>query len=161
MATSENIVKELLDELSKMCELDVDTVNTLRPGLMKVIQKYMTVHSVPVSVGGGNNTKNMAKKATKKSEKTKIPHKNAYHFYVAAKMGEVKEAGVVAKERMKKIGEMWRELNENDHKPYQASAQIYNEIVDAEMKTTDWESRRGTIIEKANLSAGGTIKKNP
>lgn len=80
MATSENIVKELIDELSKMCELDVDTVSTLEPVLIKVIKKYMTVFSVPVSVDEDNNTKNIAKKVTKKeislSNMVGLGHKN-------------------------------------------------------------------------------------
>lgn len=153
------IVDELLNELSSMCELDRDTVAQLKPGMMKVVQKHMgafTGGSAPVEK---KTKKGTGKRASTKSDK--IPHKNGYHFFVAAKMGEVKEAGVGAKDRMKTIGEMWKKLTEAERQPYQDKAKTYNEFVEAEMKTPGWEARREEIVAAANLASGATPKKEP
>jgi hypothetical protein len=152
----EKIVTELLDELSQMCELDKDTVAQLRPGLLKVIQKHMGAFGdAPAPAKKGK--KGTAKRVTTKSDK--IPHKNGYHFFVAAKMGEVKEAGVGAKDRMKTIGEMWKKLTEAEKVPFQEKAKTYNDSVEAEMKTTGWEARRESIVAAANLASGAPPKK--
>lgn len=148
----ETIVAELLDALSSMCELDKDTINALKPGLQSVIQKHAAAFAAPTAAKTKGTRKTGTKRATTKSDK--IPHKNGYHFYVAAKMGEVKNAGVGAKERMKTIGEMWKKLDEEGKKPYQDKAKIYNEAVDGEMKNPDWATRRETIVSNANVAAG-------
>jgi hypothetical protein len=156
----EKIVSELLEELSSMCELDRDTVAQLKPVLLKVIQRHLSA----LSGGAASSVDKKTKKGTGKRASTKsdkIPHKNGYHFFVAAKMGEVKDAGVGAKDRMKTIGEMWKKLTEADRVPFQDKAKTYNDSVDTEMKTTGWEARRETIVAAANQSAGAPPKKEP
>jgi hypothetical protein len=156
----EKVVAELLDELSTMCDLDVDTVKALKPGFVKVIEK--NIGSFGAAPAGekkvkGKGTRGAGKKATPKSDK--IPHKNGYHFFVADKMGQVKEQGVGAKERMKTIGEMWKLLSEDDRKPFKGKAQLFNDAVDGEMKNEGWIARRDSIVEAANIGAGCQPKK--
>lgn len=156
MASEDIIVAELLDALSSMCELDRETINALKPGLQSVIQKHISAFAAPTAAKAKGTRKTGTKRATTKSDT--IPHKNGYHFFVAAKMGEVKNAGVGAKERMKTIGEMWKALNEEGKKIYQDKAKTYNEAVDAEMKNPDWAVRRETIVANANAAAGVSKK---
>lgn len=152
MATEEKIVSELLDALSTVCELDKETISVLRPELFSVVHRNMTALSVPVPSVEKVKVSRSSSKRVPKSDK--IPHKNAYHFFVASKMGEVKDAGVGAKERMKTIGEMWKKLPEEGRLPFQEKAQHYNQSVDSAMSEPDWASRREDIVSSANQSAG-------
>jgi len=155
----EKIVNEIMKELAEVCDLDDSIQSTLKPVIQKVIKKYMTdIVPVATSAEAPVKTKKGSKKATVKSDK--IPHKNGYHFFVGAKMNEVKDAGVPSKERMTHIGSMWGGLDENGRKPYQEMARLFNESVDGEMKTEGWAARRDTIVSNANVVAG-VPKKNP
>jgi hypothetical protein len=160
---ADKIVNEIFEELSKMCELDEATIAAIRPNFLAVIQKNMALMTTTVAPADAPEStgKKVKKASTRKvgTKSDKIPHKNGYHFFVAAKMGEVKAAGVGAKDRMKKIGDMWKELVEEGRKPYQEKARLYNESVDNEMKLPDWAARRTTIVDNANLTAGVASKK--
>lgn len=158
MANDEKITAELIEALSSVCELDSDTIAQLKPALQNVVKKHVSemVGGTPPVAEKVKGKKGGAKKVSTKSDK--IPHKNGYHFYVAAKMMEIKES-VAAKERMKIIGEMWKKLGEDEKKPFQDQAHLYNESVDGEMKTENWTTRREAIIASANQCSGAPVKK--
>jgi hypothetical protein len=147
MTHSEIFTHEIMDSLISNFELDKDAINQLTPVIRNVVDKNIKNLDTP-------NTKKI-KMTTKKSTKdTKIPHKTAYHFFVAAKMGEVKNAGVAAKERMKYIGEIWKKLSDVEKEPFQGQAKSYNDFIDKELETGDWSSRRDAIMGSANQCAG-------
>jgi len=92
-------------------------------------------------------------KGTTKEKADKISTKNAYHVFVAAKMGQVKGDGVDAKKRMGAIGELWKALTADDKAPYEAYAKAYNEYVQAAQNEADWKSRVEEIKKAGNAHA--------
>jgi hypothetical protein len=150
------IVEEIFKAINAVCDLDDQIVTHLRPGLVAIATKYFVVNSATsdASAEGGKGKGKGKGKKSDKPKSTKIARKNAYHFFVAAKMGEVKSQDIVANERMKRIGEMWKQLDEAGRKPFGDMASLFNEYVDKEIKTAGWEARRDEIIKAANKAAG-------
>lgn len=143
------IVDELFNKLATTCELEDEIVNALRPGFLEVVEKHL---SPPTEVQSGEGKTRTRKTATKRAtspKSDKIPHKNAYHFFVAAKMVEVKDS-VAAKDRMKHIGELWKKISDDERKTFVDKADSYNVSVDEAMKSSDWSSKREGIVETAN-----------
>ena len=129
MANIEKIASELLSQLSSMCELDRETQEAIRPSFLEVLKKHIT--DAPSASEKPEKTKKASKKSTEPKPE-KLTKNNAYHFFVAAKMGVVKDSGVAAKERMTTIGEMWKKLSDDERKVFQDQALHYNEVIEAE-----------------------------
>jgi ribosomal protein L12E/L44/L45/RPP1/RPP2 len=171
--TDEKITAELVTALSEVCQLDDETVDQLRPILLKVIQKNLAEFaSAPAPKAKKGAPKKEAKEEKDAKEEKeeveeeaktdKIHHRNAYHFFVNAKMDVVKDnKEVAAKQRMKAIGDMWKLLNEDDKKSFQDQARRYNESVDAAIQKPDWVAHRDEIIETASMIAGVPKKVKP
>lgn len=161
----EKITNELVVALSEVCQLDDETVGQLRPILLKVIQKNIIEFTpAPKAKKGAPKKEKEEKKeeepAEEEAKSDKIHHRNAYHFFVNAKMDIVKDnKEVAAKQRMKAIGDMWKLLSEDDKKPFQEQARLYNESVDQAILKPDWVARRDEIIETASMLAGVPKKK--
>ena len=150
------LVDEQIKSLGNICELESDVIQAFHGALIAVAERHLANLSATVSPVVTEKIKIGQKTTTKRASKPKedkLSSKNAYHFFVAAKMGEVKAAGVEAKGRMKRIGEMWKELTDEDRSPYKAMATRYNDHVQNEMKSADWKVRREAIMAAANLSA--------
>jgi hypothetical protein len=149
------LVDEQVKSLATICELDSDVMQAFHGALLTVAERHLA-SMTPASTSSGEKIaltkKGTAKRASKPKE-DKLSSKNAYHFFVAAKMGEVKAAGVEAKGRMKRIGEMWKALVDEDRQPFKDMASRYNEYVQNEMKSADWKDRREAIVAAANQSA--------
>lgn len=148
------LVEEQVKSLSTICELEPDVTKAFQDALLQVAERHLSAQS---SSSGGDKIKLEKKAGTKKASKPKedkISHKNAYHFFVAAKMPEVKAEGVEAKGRMKSIGEKWKALAEPDRQPYKDMAVRYNDYVNNAMKSGDWKDHRDDIVASANRSAG-------
>jgi hypothetical protein len=166
--TDEKITSELVKALSDVCQLDDETVGQLRPVLLEVIQKNLAEFApAPKGKKGGAPKKEKEEKEPEEAEEEepksdKIHHRNAYHFFVNAKMNVVKDnKDVAAKQRMKVIGEMWKKVTDDEKKPFQEQARLYNESVDLATQKTDWHSHLDEILETASLAAGVPKKVKP
>jgi len=142
------IVDELFNKLSTTCELEDEIVNALRPGFLEVVEKHLSPPTEVQSGEGKTRTRKTTTKRVTSPKSDKIPHKNAYHFFVAAKMVEVKDS-VAAKDRMKHIGELWKKISDDERKTFVDKADSYNVSVDEAMKSSDWSSKREGIVETA------------
>ena len=156
MSNVQTVVSDLLKAISGICDLEDSTQKAFSEVMLPILQ---TALSASASSGSGDGTKiklGKGKGGSKKSSKPKeekLASKNGYHFFVAAKMGEVKAAGVGAKERMGKIGGMWKALNDDTRKPYKEMAERYNAHVAKEMQSPDWKARKEAIQAAANAVA--------
>ena len=151
------LVEAQIVALSNICDLEAEVLSAFQSALEEVASAHLAKLASGASSEGGAKLK-LTKKDTGKARVTKpkedkISAKNAYHFFVAAKMGEVKTAGVEPKGRMKRIGEMWKALGEDERGPYKAMATKYNEIVLEAQKSDDWKARREDIVKDANRQA--------
>jgi hypothetical protein len=151
------LVDEQVKALSSICELESDVTQAFHAAMLPIAERHLTsAGSSSPAATGGEKIKLGKKAGTKRASKPKeekLSSKNGYHFFVAAKMSEVKAQGVEAKGRMKKIGEMWKALSEADRQPYKNMAARYNEHVGTEMKTSDWKARKEAIVAAANSVA--------
>jgi len=151
------LVDEQVKSLSSICDLESDVTQAFHAALLQVAERHLANLSTTTTAASTGEKIKIGKKAgakrVTKTKEDKLSSKNAYHFFVAAKMGEVKAAGVEAKGRMKRIGEMWKALSEDERKPYKDMAARYNEHVQGEMKTADWKARRDAIVAAANQHA--------
>lgn len=152
--SSAQLVKELVSALSGICELETDIMNAFRDAMTPIVEKHVatlgssTGEKVKLTKKGA-----VAKTRTSKPKEDKLTTKNGYHFFVAAKMGEVKAANVPAKERMKKIGEMWKGLDDAGKQPFKSMAERYNAHIATESKSADWKDRKEAIVAAANAAA--------
>ena len=154
------LVDEQLKRLASLCDLDADVLASFRKELLEVAQTHLARLSASSSASAPaeGESKRKGGKRAPKAKPTKISAKNGYHFFVAAKMAEVKSAGVEAKARMKQIGDLWKATAEADRAPFKEMATKYNEYVATECKTAGWEDRRDDIVARANqLATGGKI----
>ncbi len=152
---AKSIVDEQIKSLEQICDLEQDVIQAFHVALLQVAERHLATLSTGSTPVSGEKIK-LGKKATKrvtKPKEEKLSSKNAYHFFVAAKMGEVKAAGVEAKGRMKRIGEMWKALSDDERKPFKDMATRYNDYVQNEMKSDDWKARREAIVLAANQHA--------
>ena len=152
------LVDEQIKSLGSICDLEPDVTQAFHSALLQVAERHlatMSANTASTAVSGEKIKigKKATTKRTSKPKEDKLSSKNAYHFFVAAKMSEVKAAGVEAKGRMKRIGEMWKALSDDDRKPYKDMASRYNDHIQNEMKTADWKARRDDIVKEANLQA--------
>src|SRR5689334_20595261 len=116
MSAAKALVDEQVKSLGSICDLESDVTQAFHAALLAVAERHLANLTTATSSGASGEKikigkKTGTKRATKPKE-DKLSSKNAYHFFVAAKMGEVKAAGVEAKGRMKRIGEMWKALSE-------------------------------------------------
>jgi hypothetical protein len=153
---SKNFAQKLVSSLSNVCDLEPDVQSAFLAAMEPLVREF--VESVGKSSTGSGEKIKLSKKsgnnkrATKPKEDT-ISKKNAYHCYVADKMGEVKAQGVAPKERMGKIGAMWKATSDEDKQPYREMAQRYNDYVVEAMKDTNWKANKDEIIKSANQEA--------
>ena len=157
MSKAQSLVDEQVKALSSICDLEKEVTDAFHAAMLPIAERHLaSLATAPAATTGEGKIKIGkkvgAKRATKPKEE-KLSGKNAYHFFVADKMGEVKAAGVEAKSRMKRIGEMWKALAEDQRLPYKAMAERYNAFVGQEMKTSDWKDRKEAIVTAANASA--------
>ena len=80
-------------------------------------------------------------KKAKKGKKTRDPNKpkrskNAFMFFSAAKRAEIKEANPDMKSTdiSKELGNLWKDLSEDDKKPFELQAATEKEAYDKAMK---------------------------
>ena len=159
MSKAQSLVDEQVKAVSSICDLEPEVTQAFHAAMLPIAERHLsslaTSQTGGVSSGDGKikiGKKTPAKRTTKPKEE-KLSGKNAYHFFVADKMSEVKAAGVEAKSRMKRIGEMWKALNDAERQPYKDMADRYNAYVAKEMQTSDWKARKETIVLAANSSA--------
>lgn len=154
MSKAQLLVDEQVTALSSICELENEVTQAFRSAMLPIAERHL---AVAAQSGGASSEKiKITKKPTKRNTKPKeekIAGKNAYHFFVADKMGEVKAAGIEAKSRMKRIGEMWKSLDDQSRQPYKDMAERFNSYIAIEMRNPDWKERKEDIVAAANTSA--------
>lgn len=160
MANIDKITNEFITAISVACELDDDTIAALNP-IIKEVVKNNIESLTPVAPTPVEKSTKVTKPRTKKTDvipdDKKISTKTGYHFFVAAKMSEIKDK-TNSKERMGVIGAMWKKVSEDNRQPYQACSKFYNEIIDNEMKNDGWQSRRREIVSEATKRANEHLK---
>lgn len=162
--TTSTIVQQLIKTLSETCELESDGIKTISESFHSVILPYITSIMAQTGAPVAEKTKTTKGKAPKKDTSApkaeKIPPKNGYHIFVAEKMTEVvTDNSVAPKERMGKIGGMWKGMTEEGKQVYNDKAGKYNAFVTKEVAGGDWVSRQAEIIDAANASIGVAPKK--
>lgn len=155
--SAQDLVNEQVKSLSAICELETEVTDAFRKAMLPIAERYLAQASAGSAAGSDGKLKltkkGGAKRGTAKPKEEKLTSKNGYHFFVAAKMAEVKNAGVEAKGRMKAIGDKWKALDDAGRAPYKSMAERYNAHVTAESKTADWKARKDAIVEAANAAA--------
>jgi hypothetical protein len=158
---AENCVNEQLKSLAAICDLDSEVLGAFKTAMLPIVERHMASNgSAPASSAGtGDKIKLNKKGGVAKPRKTKakvegdISAKNPYHFYVAAQMTTVKGLNIAAKQRMSKIGEMWKATAVEDRAPYKSAADVYNAHVTEAKKADGWVATRDSIIAAANSLA--------
>lgn len=153
------LVNEQIQALSSICELESDVTQAFRSAIYPIAEKHFETF---VSQSGTTPKFKIDKKvSTKKAAKPKeenLSKKNAYHFFVAEKMALVKADGVESKLRMKRIGEMWKELNDDQRRPFREKAEVYNAyIAKAMQEDPNWKTNKDAILAGANSAANGNL----
>src|SRR5437667_7614698 len=106
--SAKSVVDEQSKALSSICELESEVTNAFHAAMLPIAERYLASAGASASVVPAGEkikigTKKTATKRATKPKEEKLSSKNGYHFFVAAKMGEVKSAGGEAKARMKRI----------------------------------------------------------
>lgn len=156
MSQAKSLVDEQVKALSAICDLEAEVTAAFHAALLPIAERYLASSSASGSLTSDGKIKIGKKtggKRVSKPKEEKLSTKNSYHFFVADKMAEVKQQGIEAKLRMKKIGEMWKALSDEQRLPYKEMADRYNAFVAKEMQTDDWKSRKESIMAAANSSA--------
>jgi len=113
-------------KLTTSYELEEEFIASVKKALQQVLKKYYIYDSpqqVVVGAAGGG------KKDKKEKTEKKPRKKSAYNVFVQEKMPEFKE--VPHKERMGKIGALWKALDDAGKKPFQDKANALNAELEA------------------------------
>ena len=136
------VTSDVVTALGAVCDLEGEVREAFSQTISGVLSKYHLATEAPseaVAADGdsdGTVKVQLKKKKKKRDTSHRKPSKNAYHFFVAAKMPEVKASGVESKQRMKQIGLMWGKTDADGKAPFNAAAKTFNEKV-AEMTATE------------------------
>ena len=156
MSSAKLCVDEQLNALKGICDLEKDVLSAFSDVMLPIAERYLSASTG--SVASGDKIK-ITKKTAGKTRTTKpkaegaIPKKNPYHFYVAAQMSTVKAMNIGAKQRMSKIGEMWKATSVDDRSQYKAAADSYNNSIAEATKVDGWLANRDAVIAAANATA--------
>lgn len=126
------VTSDVVNALGSVVDLEPEVSDAFTQTISSVLSKYYLATEAPsttttTSSGSGEGLKVQLKRKKKKRDTSnRKPSKNAYHFFVAARMPEVKESGVEAKQRMATIGSMWKSVTETEKAPYVAAASAFN-----------------------------------
>lgn len=118
------IIDSASAKLATSYELEEEFISSVKKALQQVLKKYYIYDSPQQVSASGEGKKDKKDKKDKKPRK-----KSAYNVFVQEKMPVFKE--VPHKERMGKIGALWKSLSDDDKKPFQDKADVLNAATEA------------------------------
>jgi hypothetical protein len=139
------VTSDVVDALGGVCDLEGEVRAAFTETISQVLGKYYIATEAPSAPASGGKI-SIKKKGAKKASNRK-PSKNPYHFFVAATMPKVKEDGVEPKQRMKRIGELWKATDDEGKAPFTAMAEAYN------AKVAELTAEEGWVKEDVHAAA--------
>jgi len=111
------IVDKVADSITQRYGIEEDVINAFKTMILESLAPY---YIYTVKPGSGGKSKRKAK-GPKKPRKT-----SAYNVYVKEKMQEEEIKSTPPREKMGKIGKMWKMLDDAGKAPYASQAEALN-----------------------------------
>lgn len=151
------VTSDVVNALGSVVDLEPEVSDAFTQTISSVLSKYYLATEAPsttTSSGGEGLKVQLKRKKKKRDTSNRKPSKNAYHFFVAAKMPEVKASGVEAKQRMATIGAMWKSVTETEKAPFVEAANAFNSTVAELTQTEGWDK---TEVQDAAQTAAVAV----